>query len=50
LLPAGERRQYVVPEGVAFSAALSFACVTAGGTPGTVSPANPVIVRILASI
>lgn len=50
LLPAGERRQYVMPEGVAFATALSFACVTAGGTPGTVSPTNPVIVRILASI
>ena len=50
LLPAGERRQYVMPEGVAFATALSFACVTAGGTPGTVSPSSPVIVRILASI
>lgn len=49
-VPAGLRRQYVVPEGVAFASALSFACVTAGGTPGTASPANPVIVRILASV
>lgn len=50
LVPAGERRQYVVPEGVAFANALSFACVTVGGTQGTVSPSSAVIVRILASV
>jgi len=47
---AGERRQFVIPEGVSFATALSFACVTVGGTAGTVSPSLPVIVRILASV
>jgi len=50
LVPAGERRQYVIPEGVSFTVALSFACVTTGGSPGTVSPTLPVIVRILAAV
>ena len=47
---SGERRQFVIPEGLAFGASLSFACVTVGGTAGTVSPSSPVIVRILASV
>ena len=50
LVPASQRRQVVVPEGVSFSTALSFACVTVGGTEGTVDPASDVIVRILASV
>lgn len=47
---AGERRQFVIPEGVSFPTALSFACVTVGGTAGTVNPSSPVVVRILASV
>jgi hypothetical protein len=47
---SGVRRQYVIPEGVSFTTSLSFACVTVGGTAGTVSPSSPVIVRILASV
>jgi hypothetical protein len=50
VVPAGDRRQYVIPEGVDFSTALSFCCVTVGGTQGTISPASAVIVRILASV
>lgn len=42
---AGQRRAAVWPEGLAFTA-LSFACVTAGGTAGTTSPASAVPVRL----
>jgi hypothetical protein len=49
-VPAGERRQMVIPEGVLFATGLSFCCATVGGTEGTVSPTSAVIVRILASI
>ena len=45
---ANQRRGVVIPEGWDF-AALSFACVTSPGTAGVVAPANPVIVRIVAS-
>jgi hypothetical protein len=43
-----KRRTFVIPEGWAFTA-LSFACVTAGGTAGTTAPTNPVAVRMVAS-
>lgn len=45
-IPAGVRRQLVIPEGLAFAVALSFACVTAGGTSGTTSPASAVVVLL----
>ncbi|MFA4971251.1 MAG: hypothetical protein WC683_01475 [bacterium] len=47
-VPANQRRSVVVPEGWGF-AHLSFACVTSPGTAGVVAPANPVIVRMVAS-
>jgi hypothetical protein len=43
-----QRRSIVIPEGWDFTA-LSFACVTAPGTAGQAAPANPVIVRMVAS-
>jgi len=39
-------KQFNFPTGVAFSTALSFATVTAGGTGGTGSPTSSVIVRL----
>jgi len=50
MMPAGTRRTLALPEGLLFSTALSMACVTAGGTAGTTSPAGPVVVRMLASV
>jgi hypothetical protein len=47
-VPAGQRRVCCWPEGLAFTK-LSVACVTAGGTAGTTSPAAAVPVRILGS-
>ena len=44
-VPAGQRRQWVIPEGWAFTI-LSFACVTAGGTTGVTAPTHPVVVRL----
>lgn len=44
---AGVRRSYVIPHGWAFSA-LSFACVTTGGTAGATSPAMAVPVAMVA--
>ena len=49
LATQGIRRQYVMPEGVAFGTAISMCCVTAGGTAGTTSPSSAVIVRLLTS-
>ena len=43
---AGVRRSLVVPEGMAY-AAVSFACVTAGGTAGTTAPTAAVTVRMV---
>jgi hypothetical protein len=48
LVGVNKRRAIVIPEGWAF-AALSFACVTAGGTAGVTPPTNPVAVRMVAS-
>jgi len=45
----GVRRGVAIPEGTLFDTALSFACVTTGGTVGTTNPSNAVVVRILAS-
>lgn len=49
-VPAGEivTREYFTSAeiGVTFATALSAACVTTGGTAGTVSPASPVAVTI----
>jgi len=50
MMPAATRRTLALPEGLLFSTALSMACVTAGGTAGTTSPAGPVVVRMLASV
>jgi len=47
-VPVNQRRQIVCPDGLDF-AALSFAVVTAPGTPGTTDPTNPVIVQMVTS-
>ena len=47
-VPANTRRNFVIPDGWSFSA-LSFACVTGAGTAGSVAPANPVPVKMVAS-
>ena len=38
--------QYDFPQGVPYVVALSYACVTVGGTAGTVSPTSAVTVRL----
>ena len=45
--PASVSRQYTMAGGVALGTAISYACTTAGGTAGAVSPSSAVIVRIL---
>lgn len=50
MTPASVRKVFVLDMGgVAFSTALSFASVTAGGTAGTTSPTSNVTVKILCS-
>ena len=59
LCPGGQIRQYTWAAGVALGVGLSYACVAetaaadanpvVGGTAGTTSPAQAVLVRILAS-
>ena len=44
MVPANASRAYALPLGVAFSAAFSHCCTTAGGTAGNTGPANPVVV------
>ena len=44
--PASATKQFDFPTGIAYSTALSFSTVTAGGTGGTTSPTNAVIVRL----
>lgn len=39
----------IIPSGYAFATALSFACVTAGGTGGTTNPTNAVPVALVVS-
>ena len=48
MFPANTARQYSFPEGMSFGTALTYACVTAGGTTGT-SGAN-IPVTIIASV
>ena len=49
--PAGAKVSYTFPvsKGASFGSAVSWACVTAGGTAGTSAPSNSVIVRALFS-
>ena len=44
---AGATVSFVPMEGIAFATAISVLCVTAGGTDGTVSPANSVVVTVV---
>lgn len=46
---AGDTRTIIIPKGWSFPTALSFACVTAGGTAGITGPASAVNVKILAT-
>ena len=48
MFPAGVARQYSFPEGMTFDTALTYACVTAGGTTGTSGCNIPV--TIIASL
>lgn len=43
----GVSRSIFILQGLAFATALSFACVTAGGTGGTTNPTSDVIVDIV---
>jgi hypothetical protein len=47
-VPPNQLGSFVMPRGWAFTA-LSMACVITGGTAGQVAPANPVVVRMVAS-
>ena len=49
MVPASVRRVFPIMEGVTFSVAISLCAVTAGGTAGTTSPTNPVVVRLATS-
>jgi len=44
---AATKEHFIVPQGIVFGAALSYACTTAGGTAGTGSPTSAVIVRMI---
>ena len=44
---AGRTRHIMFPKGIAFGTAISFACVTTGGTAGTTNPVNTVKVYLL---
>ena len=43
---ANQTVQFDFPQGVAYVTALTFACVTTGGTGGTTNPLNAVTVRL----
>ena len=45
--PLSVSRPIVMPAGIAFVTALSYFCVTAGGTAGATSPSSSVIVRMV---
>jgi hypothetical protein len=45
----GERRQYLIPEGVPFAIGLSMVTVTTPGTPGAIDPAAAVTVWLATS-
>jgi hypothetical protein len=45
----GQKRQITVDQGIAFSTALVYACVTGAATSSTASPASAVQISILAS-
>ena len=46
MMPAGLRRELVIAEGYTLATGVAIATVTVGGTTGTTSPTNSVIVRI----
>lgn len=46
----GTKRIWTCTDGELFATAISFACVTAGGTAGTTSPGSAVPVKILAQV
>ena len=48
-VPGGQRRSFVIPEGTDFATALTYCCVTQGGSVGNTSPGNPVSVLIVTS-
>lgn len=47
MIPASQERNITIPEGLTFGTALSYACVTAGGTAGTTSPTSDVVLRMV---
>lgn len=44
---AAESQYFNLPQGIAFGTAVSYACTTAGGTAGTGSPSNAVILKAI---
>ena len=46
---AQTKEYFICPQGVDFGTALSYACVTTGGTAGTTSPTYSVILRAIIS-
>ena len=46
MVPASVTRNFVTPDGIPFTTALSARCVTESGTAGTTSPGSPVITRL----
>lgn len=47
--PPGTKTSYAMPEGQTYSAGLSVWCTTSNAAQNIISPANPVIVRLVAS-
>lgn len=47
MIPASVSRNLAIPSGLTFGTALSYFCVTAGGTAGSTSPSSSVIVRMV---
>ena len=45
----GETQYFNMPQGIAFGTAFSYACTQTGGTAGTASPSNAVIMRAIVS-
>lgn len=47
MVPASVSRTFVVPQGIAFGTALSYAATTAGGTAGSTGTSSALIARIV---
>jgi hypothetical protein len=47
MVPASTSRTLVVPSGLVFGTALSYACTTAGGTSGSTSPSSAFALKMV---